>query len=45
MKEKLKFYSSPEVEVIETMVQEIICQSNTERPTEVTNPGWEWVNE
>jgi len=43
MKEKTKdkFYSSPEVEVIETQIQAVICQSNTERPTDGT-PGWNW---
>lgn len=44
-KDKQQLYVSPEVAVIETQVQTVICQSNTERPTDVTNPGWGWTTE
>jgi len=43
-KNKRELYTSPEVEVIETQVQTVICLSNTERPTDGT-PGWDWTNE
>jgi len=36
-----KIYVSPEVELVETKLQAVICQSNTERPTDAT-PGWNW---
>jgi len=44
-RDKQELYTSPEVEVIETQVQMVICQSNTERPTDETIPGWDWVTE
>jgi len=41
---KEQFYSSPESKVMEIKPRQIICESNTERPTDET-PGWEWTNE
>jgi len=44
VKNKRELYTSPNAEVIETNAAQIICESNTERPTD-GNAEWGWIEE